>query len=137
MIDFLPLIILVLWIICWFVAAHIADQKQARSTGFFLGFLFGPIGAIMAGFLDYRPSCPRCGGRLNGSTEKPNSICQYCGVDLLWDSGKPLTPELAKLLQQSHKEFIPVSEENKNAAMARPKITFTSLLKRLFPLKWG
>jgi len=71
------------------------------------------------------------------STKKPNSICQHCGVDLLWDSGKPLTPELAKLSQQSYKEFMPVPEENKNAAMANPTITFISSLKRLFPLKWG
>jgi hypothetical protein len=69
-------------ILSGFFACSIAERKQAPGTGLILGLLFGPLGIIAAGFLDERPQCPRCGGRLNSSKRVQYSVCQHCRFGL-------------------------------------------------------
>ncbi|MCH8044250.1 MAG: hypothetical protein IID44_11085 [Planctomycetes bacterium] len=69
------------WLICSMTASKIGEQKQARESGFLLGVFLGPVGAILAGFLDNRPLCPRCGGRVNGTIETPFPVCQHCNIE--------------------------------------------------------
>jgi hypothetical protein len=56
----------------------------------FLGFLFGPVGMIVAGLLDARPHCARCGGRQN---VKPNGVryevCEHCGIENRSPASRP------------------------------------------------
>ncbi len=56
---------LIVWVIFGAMASHVASYKKAENEGFWFGVLLGPFGVIAAGFLDKRPQCPRCGGRLN------------------------------------------------------------------------
>lgn len=76
------LLVIVVVSFCAIAAAHLGGQRNATTTGLFLGFLFGPVGVIAAGLLDGRPNCARCGGRQN---VKPNGqryeVCEHCGCD--------------------------------------------------------
>lgn len=72
----------IFWLLCAVYAAHIAEQKQAGNEGFWMGLLLGPTGVIAAGFLDRRPNCPQCGGRLNASRTKAFPICPHCRQQL-------------------------------------------------------
>ncbi|MFC1758614.1 hypothetical protein ACFL2H_07585 [Planctomycetota bacterium] len=81
--------ILVAWLIFGAMAAHIASIKEAKTAGFWFGFLLGPFGVLAAGFLDKRAMCPNCGGRLNGQF----AVCQHCGIKLDWTyENRPMTP---------------------------------------------
>jgi uncharacterized membrane protein YeaQ/YmgE (transglycosylase-associated protein family) len=76
-----------LWIIiglvlCAYYACSIAEQKQAANRGFWMGLLLGPVGVIAAGFLEGRPQCPRCGGRVNDTKEVTYDVCPSCRCDL-------------------------------------------------------
>lgn len=72
---------LICLLVCALFAHQIADQKQAGNRGFWLGFFFGPAGVIAAGFMDGRPQCPHCGGRLNDTKAKKFSTCPSCRAD--------------------------------------------------------
>lgn len=81
--DGLWIIASIALLICAVGASHIAEQRQAGTEGFFFGLFFGPLGVIAAGFLDRRPRCPRCGGRINHHEATTfYSLCEHCGVDL-------------------------------------------------------
>jgi hypothetical protein len=69
-------------LICALFAHRIAEQNQAGDRGFWLGLFLGPAGVIAAGFLDARPQCPQCGGRLNNTAIQKFSVCPHCRVDL-------------------------------------------------------
>ena len=77
--DDIRLAIVVGWAVSALAGAHIGGHKQAGWGGFLLGAFFGPLGVIAAGFLDGRPVCANCGGRHNGTQERPFPVCQYCG----------------------------------------------------------
>ena len=77
----------VFWFLCPFFAALIAEQKRAGCKGFIMGLLLGPIGVIAAGFLDGRPPCKHCGGRLNGQYP----VCPHCR--------SALEPQIEKAVQ--------------------------------------
>jgi hypothetical protein len=78
----LAILILIGWFISMAFAAHFGGQRNAGMTGLFLGFLFGPVGMIAAGFLDGRPNCSRCGGRQNVKpTHQRYEICEHCGIE--------------------------------------------------------
>ncbi|MDD4888306.1 MAG: RING finger protein [Phycisphaerae bacterium] len=72
------LIVLVMWLVqaLFFasLAASIAGRKNAGRTAFWMGFWLGPLGAILAGFLDERRQCATCGTRL----ERFAKICPSC-----------------------------------------------------------
>jgi uncharacterized membrane protein YeaQ/YmgE (transglycosylase-associated protein family) len=103
----------VLFLLVWgFIAAYIAAPKQARNVGFWLGVFFGPVGAILAGFLEGRPQCPRCGGRINPRAMTPYRvtlypICQHCGFELPMPAPTQITesstydPSWAATLEES------------------------------------
>lgn len=73
---------LIFWLLCGVYAAHIAEQKHAGNQGFWLGLLLGPLGVVAAGFLDNRPLCSECGGRLKGTPQKPFRLCPHCRAEL-------------------------------------------------------
>jgi hypothetical protein len=77
--------ILIGLVICALFGCQVAEQKQAGNRGFWLGLFMGPAGVIAAGFMDGRPQCARCGGRLNNTKQKQFDVCQYCGADLSAD----------------------------------------------------
>ncbi|MFC1758180.1 hypothetical protein ACFL2H_05360 [Planctomycetota bacterium] len=85
-------VLIVYWIGCGFVGCTIASRRMEGEKGFWMGFFFGPVGVFGAAFLDNRPQCPRCGGRLNEGFE----ICQNCATTIDWSHGRPLTPEMLK-----------------------------------------
>ncbi len=68
------------WIFCAFGAAAIGSHREAQTEAFIYGMLFGPIGLIVAGFLDQRLQCPMCHGRVNGEP----SLCPHCRTGLKW-----------------------------------------------------
>lgn len=72
---------LVVWCVSIGCAAGIGAQKQARFRGMTLGLIFGPLGIIMAGFVDDRPVCANCGGRTNGHITAQFPVCQHCGCE--------------------------------------------------------
>ena len=77
-----PVALIFAWAWCAVLAAVAAEQKQATGRGLVLGLLFGPLGVVVACFIDARPNCPRCGGRINSSREEQYPICQHCGTEL-------------------------------------------------------
>jgi hypothetical protein len=75
--------VFVAWLACIGFAGDVGARKNCRFSGIILGLFFGPLGIIAAGFLDARPQCPNCGGRLNGTKEVPLfPVCQHCRCEL-------------------------------------------------------
>lgn len=64
----------------------IARQKQAEWVGFWLGLLLGPLGVVAACFIDRRPNCPHCGGRINATPAKRYPICPHCKTELSYQT---------------------------------------------------
>lgn len=127
------IVILAWWFLCAVAADDIAKQKRAGWAGFGLGFLFGPVGIIAAGFLDRRPNCPRCGGRLEGSTQSPYPVCQHCGVELVWVTGRPHmrkmqlgteTPETDPWLAQAEQALVASGLVKTKEDQSRPLRSF-------------
>jgi hypothetical protein len=75
---------LIVLLICGVCGAMVGEAKQADSPGFWFGLLLGPVGVVAAGFLDRRPQCSKCGGRINckATAGAWYSICQHCGRSL-------------------------------------------------------
>lgn len=65
---------LAVWIALAFLGAWIGSQKSAAISGLLLGLLFGPLGVIVACFVDGRPQCPYCFGKV----EQKATTCQHC-----------------------------------------------------------
>ena len=70
--------------ICGALGYVVGNAKAAGAAGFWLGFLLGPLGIIVAFAIDQRPKCPKCLGRV----EPPAKVCQHCGETLLWVDDK-------------------------------------------------
>ena len=65
----------VTWIICGIIGAMIGSSKGARGTGFWLGFLLGPIGVIIAVMMKGNgPKCHFCKEELNPQA----TVCAHC-----------------------------------------------------------
>jgi hypothetical protein len=60
------------------LGALVGAKNNAKGEGFLLGFLLGPLGILIAAFLDCRRCCPDCGTRLNGDPR----YCPQCGIAL-------------------------------------------------------
>lgn len=72
--------------VCGLLGAVIGSRKNAPGFGFLLGFLFGPLGTLVACFVDGRPDCPQC----RESIQIGASICPHCRQSLRWSNdGKP------------------------------------------------
>jgi len=81
---------LMLFLACAGFGALVGGQKDAALAGFLLGLVLGPLGVLIACFLDFRPQCPVCGGRIDRGYQK----CWHCGADLDWRvSHVPQVPE--------------------------------------------
>ena len=76
-------------LVCAFVGAVIAGRKGAAGAGFLWGLLLGPLGVLIAIFLDDRPECPMCRNPVNNGAR----ICGSCRSQLAWRRGDPFTPE--------------------------------------------
>ena len=70
----------VAWVSSGIVGAIIGSPKKASGTGFILGALFGPLGAIATFVIDNRTRCTRCLGQLDGQPD----VCRHCGLELVW-----------------------------------------------------
>lgn len=81
-------IVLILLVACGALGGIAAERNQAFGWGFFLGLVFGPLGVMVACFIDNRPLCPRCGGPSNSTSAKPFPVCSHCGADMPGTSGK-------------------------------------------------
>jgi len=69
------------WLLSIIFGAVLGSQKNAGDIGLLLGLLFGPLGVVIAGMVDKRPFCGRCGGRQNvNSTKQRFPICEHCGT---------------------------------------------------------
>lgn len=72
------------------LGAIIGGQKNAAGSGFVLGLLFGPFGAVAAFAMDGRLRCPKCHGRLDGRPQ----VCQYCNVTIDWPVRKSVASDI-------------------------------------------
>jgi hypothetical protein len=70
------------WIICGFLGGLVGNAKNAAGSGAVLGFLFGPLGVLVAFAVDGRPECPYCKGRI----EPRATTCQHCRKSLSWSN---------------------------------------------------
>ena len=66
----------VLWLFSIAVATGLGAQRQQWHIGLFMGLLFGPLGMIVAGLLDYPHRCPRCCEAIHSEAE----VCPYCHI---------------------------------------------------------
>ncbi len=78
--DNFAFLLVVAWVSSGIVGAIIGSPKKASGTGFVLGALFGPLGAVAAFVIDNRPRCTRCLGQLDGEPD----VCRHCGQELIW-----------------------------------------------------
>jgi hypothetical protein len=76
--------LIVVWILSPFAGFMIASHRRAGAMGFLLGAMFGPFGPIIAGMLDNRVTCSRCGTRWN---ENP-TMCPGCHGQIEWNKKK-------------------------------------------------
>ena len=80
MLESLSPYIIAVWIACGILGGIVGNEKNAMGGGLLLGFIFGPFGLIAALWLDSRPMCPQCKGRLNGEA----SVCPFCHIAIGW-----------------------------------------------------
>ena len=86
------LLVFVAWLVCIGYAGDVGARKHCRLSGIFLGLFFGPLGIVAAAFLDARPQCPNCGGRLNGTRLAPYPVCPHCRFELCEARVAPRSP---------------------------------------------
>ena len=63
------------WLFGALVGGLIGSRRERGVLGMFLGLLLGPIGWIIALFLDYPYQCPYC----KGGVPKGSQVCKNCG----------------------------------------------------------
>lgn len=90
--DFL----LLTWIVWPVIGALVASRHGAWLAGLMLGMFLGPLGLLLAFFVDARPNCPGCGGRLPLKPRERGRLtadgfnrCPHCRTDLSWNGGTP------------------------------------------------
>ena len=67
-----------LWLLCGFIAAFLADRKGSSTVlGFFLGLILGPFG-ILAVLAMSGATCPSCRSRIH----KKATRCAKCQAEL-------------------------------------------------------
>ena len=73
--NYLTIVIagLIVWLICGLIGAALAKEKGREQEGLILGFLFGPIGIVIALLLPART----VGRRNTGAT-----FCPYCSATI-------------------------------------------------------
>ena len=69
---------------CSFAGTQLAEQREGGFYGGLLGFFFGPVGIIAAGFVDARPRCPACRERVGSMA----ILCPHCRTALEWSTDK-------------------------------------------------
>lgn len=82
-------VIVIGWVVSGVVGAVIGSRRNSSATGFALGLLFGPLGAIAAFALDGRTPCPRCGNKIDNDVR----LCPTCHGELAWFDGRVASPE--------------------------------------------
>lgn len=92
------------------LGAMIARKKNAATRGAFVGMAFGPIGLLIAGFLDERPSCPKCKTRVDPSA----TICSGCRCPLTDYSHEAIEDE------DDHSAIVEFSCHRCQSVMKRP-----------------
>jgi predicted amidophosphoribosyltransferase len=63
-----------LWYVSACIGRAIGSEKNSPEAGFMLGLLLGPLGWIIAFFVDNRPKCPSCFGRIDSKA----TVCPHC-----------------------------------------------------------
>jgi len=105
--------------ITWFCSAIlgyiVGNSKQAGEPGLFLGLFFGPLGVITAFSLDDRPSCPHCGGRLNGTFK----TCQHCTKSIIWSDQQTPSEIRNQQLQKNQAVFAQKAKEEEKKIQQR------------------
>jgi hypothetical protein len=74
------------------VGAVIGASRKNFLFGFVVGFLLGPIGWVIAAFVDRRKQCPACKGRIADGATK----CLHCGSTIAVEQAPaepPVAPE--------------------------------------------
>jgi uncharacterized membrane protein YeaQ/YmgE (transglycosylase-associated protein family) len=79
MAELIPFL-LIGWVVSIVAAGWAGSKNEGTLQGFILGIFLGPVGAIVAGLLDYRAMCRECHGRING---RP-SVCPCCHAAEPW-----------------------------------------------------
>lgn len=71
-------VVVVCWLSCSFLGYLAGQAKCAAAEGAILGLVFGPLGIIVACFIDGRPKCPHCSGRYDAGAK----VCPHCRASL-------------------------------------------------------
>ena len=72
---------LVSWITAIAISTLVGLEKNAGPLGFIAGFLFGPMGILVAALaIDGRMKCPSCLERVNAGAK----VCAACRLKLDW-----------------------------------------------------
>lgn len=72
--GFLVISLVCVWIIFGIVGRIVGEKRDAKFEGFILGLFLGPLGLLMAFFVDNRPQCQRCRSRV----DRKASLCPSC-----------------------------------------------------------
>ena len=65
------------WLFSICLSMEVAAEKSERFLGFIMGVFFGPLGILTAYYVDKRPCCKACFGKINAEA----TVCQHCRID--------------------------------------------------------
>lgn len=67
--------LLIVWVVCGFIAAAIGSRKGASGSSFVIGLLLGPLGiVIVLVSKGHRVECPHCRELMHPDA----SVCPHC-----------------------------------------------------------
>lgn len=70
---------IIFWFICGYIGGKIGASRGRERAGFWVGFLLGPLGCVVALFLPREGGSEFRGQRSNVSGGIPAKTCSLCG----------------------------------------------------------
>jgi hypothetical protein len=117
----IALVLLISCLLCACFGHMVGSQRKAGIDGAVFGLLLGPFGVIAAGFLDKRPMCPRCGGRVDWTAKSPFSVCPHCQIEYRRSTGYPVTQDVLSARLRHAAQTEKVGETSSPARREEPE----------------
>lgn len=111
-----------LWVLFGLIGAVVGSSKEAGAAGFGLGLLLGPIGCIIAAFIDGRPRCPICRERVSTGTQ----LCPHCQHNF-----RAARQQAIEELEEEYEEIEQAREERRAVAAERKSERRQALVSKL------